>query len=147
MKKTGIAIVLFSILVLSACNSNTRSQNEENKTRSEYIDTTHTSQNSLDWGGTYEGTVPCADCPGIKTTVTLGYDGTFTYAAEYLERDVMSTDSGTFMWHSHGNIVHLQGQGIDLKFQVGENQLFQLDQQGERISGELAEHFILKKVQ
>ncbi len=27
------------------------------------------SQNSLDWPGTYTGTLPCADCEGIKTEI------------------------------------------------------------------------------
>jgi len=31
------------------------------------------------------------------------------------------------------------------KYLVGENQLFMLDNEGNRISGELAEHYILKK--
>jgi uncharacterized lipoprotein NlpE involved in copper resistance len=113
----------------------------------DYVDTTHTSQNSLDWQGTYEGTVPCADCPGIKTTVVLDDDGTFKYSAEYLERDVVAVDSGSFMWHNNGSTVHLLGQDIDLKYQVGENRLFQLDMNGEKITGELADNYILQKTQ
>ena len=46
----------------------------------------HNAQNSLDWAGTYEGTLPCADCPGIKTTITLKDDNTYTISEEYLER-------------------------------------------------------------
>ncbi len=72
-------------------------------------------------------------------------DGTFIYEAEYLERDTKIADSGTFMWHDNGSVVHLTGQDTDLKFQVGENQLFHLDQEGKRIEGELAENYILKK--
>ncbi|GGD94473.1 copper resistance protein NlpE [Planktosalinus lacus] len=30
-----------------------------------------TSENSLDWHGTYQGILPCADCEGIQTEVTL----------------------------------------------------------------------------
>ena len=37
----------------------------------------HNSRNSLDWVGIYEGVLPCADCPGIKTRLTLNYDGSY----------------------------------------------------------------------
>ncbi len=37
----------------------------------------HTSQNSLDWAGVYEGVLPCADCPGIQTRLTLSRDETY----------------------------------------------------------------------
>jgi uncharacterized lipoprotein NlpE involved in copper resistance len=33
--------------------------------------------------GTYEGTLPAADCPGIKTVLTLNADSTYQYSADY----------------------------------------------------------------
>jgi hypothetical protein len=39
-----------------------------------------TSRTSLDWPGTYTGVLPCADCEGIETTITLSVD--LTYAHE-----------------------------------------------------------------
>jgi uncharacterized lipoprotein NlpE involved in copper resistance len=37
----------------------------------------HNSRISLDWAGTYEGVLPCADCPGTKTRLTLNQDGSY----------------------------------------------------------------------
>ena len=37
----------------------------------------HTARNALDWPGSYEGTLPCADCPGIRTRLTLMKDGRY----------------------------------------------------------------------
>lgn len=145
MNKISLLSIVSAALMYSACISNTHPKNENNDTMADYVDTEHTSQNSVDWQGTYEGTLPCADCPGIQTVITLADDGTFIYEAEYLERDTKIADSGTFMWHDNGSVVHLTGQDTDLKFQVGENQLFHLDQEGKRIEGELAENYILKK--
>ena len=34
-------------------------------------DPAHSAQNSLDYDGIYRGTIPCADCEGIKATVYL----------------------------------------------------------------------------
>ena len=40
----------------------------------------HTARNALDWPGSYEGTLPCADCPGIRTRLTLMKDGRYERA-------------------------------------------------------------------
>ena len=32
------------------------------------------------FAGTFKGTLPCADCPGIDTTLVLNADGTYTLA-------------------------------------------------------------------
>jgi uncharacterized lipoprotein NlpE involved in copper resistance len=37
----------------------------------------HNSRSSLDWAGTYEGVLPCADCPGTKIRLTLNGDGSY----------------------------------------------------------------------
>jgi hypothetical protein len=36
--------------------------------------------------GTYEGKLPCADCPGLQTLITINSDGTFHMKETYLER-------------------------------------------------------------
>jgi heat shock protein HslJ len=41
----------------------------------------------LEIPATYDGKLPCADCPGIATTLTLRADSTFTMRSVYLERD------------------------------------------------------------
>jgi len=37
---------------------------------------------------TFAGTTPCADCPGTRTTLTLGADGKYVLDLHYLLRDV-----------------------------------------------------------
>ena len=105
----------------------------------------HHAQNSLDWQGTYEGTLPCADCPGIQTTITLSDANTFTLTSEYLERNTTIEDKGELMWHDNGSVIHLKGKETDVKLKVGENQLIYLDQDGNEIDGPLKEHYVLKK--
>ena len=36
----------------------------------------HTAEISLDYYGTYKGTLPAADCPGINVTLTLNKNKT-----------------------------------------------------------------------
>jgi len=146
MKKLFIPAILLLAIQIQSCQSNS-SSNSSSTTDSSYVDTTHTSQNSLDWAGTYEGIVPCADCSGIKTTITLKDDDSFTYQAEYLEKNTSVQDSGKFMWHDNGSIVHLMGKDLNTKYKVGENILIQLDTEGKVIEGAIAEKYYLNKVQ
>ena len=107
----------------------------------------HTSQNALDWSGTYKGTLPCADCEGIKTTLTLRSDGRFTRFAKYLGKDrPPEKDEGTFAWDAEGRKITLTARGASSQmYQVGEDLLFYLDQDGSRITGDLADKYILRK--
>jgi len=146
MKKLFIPAILLLAIQIQSCQSNS-SSNSSSTTDSSYVDTTHTSQNSLDWAGTYDGIVPCADCSGIKTTITLKDDDSFTYQAEYLEKNTSVQDKGKIMWHDNGSIVHLMGKDLNTKYKVGENILIQLDTEGKVIEGAIAEKYYLNKVQ
>lgn len=107
------------------------------------------SANSLDWNGTYEGMTPCASCEGIKTTLTLNQDSSFIMSTQYIGKseEVLEV-KGTFKWNDAGNIISLDGiKDAPNQFLVGENMLFQLDMEGNRITGDLADKYILAKVQ
>ena len=106
----------------------------------------HSSRDSLDWAGTYEGTTPCADCPGIRTTVQLRSDGTFSLSQAYLERSVAPrVTQGRFEWDEAGRDVILQVPGGPLRFWVGENWLQQVARDGQRITGPNADAYVLRK--
>lgn len=106
------------------------------------------SMTSLDWNGTYSGIVPCADCEGIETTLTLNQDMTYTIVTNYLGRNdaLEETFNGTFRWDETGSIVILDGvKYAPNQFKVGENRIWQLDMSGKIITGDLADHYILTK--
>ncbi len=91
----------------------------------------HTSKNSLDWAGAYAGVLPCADCPGIKTRLTLNRDGTYELSQQYLDRQpAPSLVRGKFTWNAAGNAVLLDAAGQ--QFAVGEGRLTQLNRDGSR---------------
>jgi uncharacterized lipoprotein NlpE involved in copper resistance len=106
----------------------------------------HTSQTSLDYYGMYLGTVPCADCEGIETTIILG-DTDYSVKTVYLGKDKTEyKETGTYSWDKSGQIITLEGiKNAPNKYFVGENQLIQLDMNGDRITGELADKYILRK--
>ncbi|WP_209329515.1 copper resistance protein NlpE N-terminal domain-containing protein [Lunatimonas salinarum] len=106
-----------------------------------------TSRNALDWNGTYSGVVPCADCEGILTVLELKKDETYVLKSTYVGKSSEGfLSEGTFTWNELGNVITLEGmaQGPN-QYLVGENQLFQLDMQGNRITGDLAAKYILRK--
>ncbi|GHB26728.1 copper resistance protein NlpE N-terminal domain-containing protein [Mongoliitalea lutea] len=106
-----------------------------------------TSRASLDWNGTYKGILPCADCEGIETRLTIKSDGEFERSMKYLGKDDgLFFDRGTFEWDDLGRTILLTGEnGESQAYQVGENVLFHLDQEGNRISGNLADMYRLEK--
>ncbi|MCC5939820.1 MAG: copper resistance protein NlpE N-terminal domain-containing protein [Lunatimonas sp.] len=106
-----------------------------------------TSRNALDWDGTYSGMVPCADCEGILTVLELTKEETYTLKRTYVGKDPKAyLTEGRFAWNELGNIITLDGieQGPN-RYLVGENQLFQLDMEGNRITGALADNYVLRK--
>lgn len=109
------------------------------------IPDSHTAETSLDYLGTYEGTLPGADCPGIRTTIVLAADGSYALHMEYLERDSAFDEKGTFK--VEGNLLTLTPSdgGQVGYYKVEENRLRHLDADRQPIAGELAEHYVLRK--
>ena len=50
------------------------------------------------WPATFQGVTPCGDCPGVRTTVTLKADGTYSLERAYLERKTTLEESGTWSY-------------------------------------------------
>lgn len=59
-----LALLLGSALLLSACQLLPQ----------HHAPDAHTAENALDWAGTYQGLLPCDDCPGIAMAVQLRAD-------------------------------------------------------------------------
>lgn len=145
--------IIVSLVLGFALGCGTRYENRKSND-SQQSDTTsmlndgHNSRNSLDWQGVYKGVTPCADCEGIETTIVLLSDNTFTRKLIYLGKDTGEfSDSGTFEWNEAGSAITLMSAEDQRQmYQVGENTLFHLDQEGKRITGELAEKYTLVKL-
>lgn len=107
----------------------------------------HTSQNSLDYLGFYSGVLPCADCEGIEVTLELGPGDSYIKKSTYLGKDdnQVFESSGTFSWNEAGNTITLNAEEAPNQYFVGENVLFHLDMEGNRISGDLADKYKLIK--
>jgi copper homeostasis protein (lipoprotein) len=60
------------------------------------------------FAGNFSGTLPCADCPGIDTTLELHADGTFMLMETYQERKVEPAMlEGTWTAEENGSRIRL----------------------------------------
>lgn len=149
MKK--ILILGLSAVLFAACGqTNKQKEGQETETTTEVVDM-HNAQNSLDYYGVYEGLTPCADCEGIKTKVTLNKDQTFALHTAYIKggKEISPSDvSGKFVWNEAGNTISLEGvKEAPSQFFVAEGSIIILDQEGNKIEGELAEHYVLNQTE
>lgn len=137
-------ILLFILVSLCSCANKSKTPTE---TLEEVITVdSHNSQNSLDWDGVYRGITPCADCSGIETIIELKKDLTYTIKTKYLGKFKKNTfdEKGTFTWDKGGSIIIISGTSPQ-KYFVGENTLTHLDMDGNKITSDFAEMYILKK--
>jgi uncharacterized lipoprotein NlpE involved in copper resistance len=99
--------------------------------------------------GDYKGILPCANCEGIDTLIRLRSDGTYIFQIRYLGKsDEVFEWTENFKLNPQTNVLTLEAKDeYDFPpfYAVGENTLTQLDMEGEVITGELAELYILKK--
>ena len=142
MKKLVFSFIpACGVLLIFSCNNNT-----VKGTAKTGVDQ-HTSANSLDWNGVYKRTVPCADCEGIATELTLNSDNTYTLKTKYLGKDSsVQEEKGNLSWNKEGNLITLANlKGKPNQYWVGENGVTQLDLNGNKITGALAEKYGLTK--
>ncbi|MFN3801816.1 copper resistance protein NlpE [Belliella pelovolcani] len=148
----GLALLL--ALIVTACQKSKETENlviedemfETGEMPEDFIDH-HTAMNSLDFMGIYKGVLPCADCEGIETIIELGSGNSYVKKVIYLGKGDQKVieSGGTFTWNDDGNTITLNEEDVPNQYFVGENVLFHLDVDGNRIEGELASKYRLEK--
>lgn len=112
----------------------------------EAISDGHNAENALDYEGTYTGTIPAADCPGIDVRLIVRKDKTFHLTYDYLERDSKFESEGNYL--VQGNYLITIGEKNDSTYyKLEENRIRLLDYQKQVIKGKLEDMYILKKQQ
>jgi uncharacterized lipoprotein NlpE involved in copper resistance len=154
MNRTLVMMAIAAALSIAACNDPGK---QEPTTTDNATDTSavsqpvdmHNAANSLDLEGIYEGTLPCADCEGIRTILNLNKDASFTLKEEYLGKKAPAAFNAKGKWVVHENTITLQFdkelQDRRVQYKAGENKLWLLDQEGKEITGTLAGKYIMTK--
>lgn len=136
--------MIFAVaFALCACGGNTQKTSTAGDTQSQQAVDMHHAENSLDYVGTYTGTIPAADCPGIEIRLELLGNNTYTLGRTYLERNGAFTERGTYSVNV--NLLTLDDEGVKSYYKIEENRLRMLDADKQEITGDLASHFVLRK--
>lgn len=141
--KNLIGLLSFSSLLLSACNNsaNTDSANKDSaKVPVAVVDSL-----ALKTAGIYGGFVPCADCEGIITYLSLNPDMTYKLEETYYKKDEKVFRTASTWKMEKGKVVLYDNDKIKLSFLPEGNKLWQLDHEGNRISGNLGDKYVLNK--
>lgn len=149
MKKL-LFLVIASIAMYSCSNSQKQEEKAnvdefENIAKNVNPDPAHNAQNSLDVEGKYTGMLPTASGEGMDVIIILTdstYEKTMTYIGKKTKPVV---SKGTYSWGKDGSTITLKGEEVPNQYFVGENTLTQLDIEGKRITGELADNYVLAK--
>ena len=138
------------LLLLLMVNCHQQSKNEsDSKTDSikKAVFNSHNYKSSTDYIGTYRGILPCADCEGLDTEIAINENGTFSIKTKYDGKGDKTFElKGNFKWNKAGNMIILNAvKNSPNKYLVGKNTLTQLDMSGKKITGNLADEYILSK--
>jgi uncharacterized lipoprotein NlpE involved in copper resistance len=106
-------------------------------------------QTASGWVGTYRGTLPCADCEGIYTELSLNPNQTYKLITRYIgKKGPAYVFSGKISWNKAGTIVTLAGMKEMSRpsiYHFANNALTQTDMNGNPHAGELAAKYVMQK--
>ncbi|MDI9240323.1 copper resistance protein NlpE [Lysobacter sp. LF1] len=94
------------------------------------------------FAGTFTGTLPCADCPGIDTRIVLATDGTYTITESYQERTAPELHGdGTWTVEENDQRLRLDPNSKDERDRLfailSQDEIRQLDLEGKAIESSL----------
>ncbi len=100
--------------------------------------------------GIYFGFVPCNDCLGIKTSLSLNQNQNYTLMLQYARPGSRETyEKGKYNWDAEKQIVTLtprKGKGVPRSYHIeDDNTLIQLNEEGARMTGSDADRYALHR--
>ena len=139
MIKTIFAASLLAVSLVS-CNG-TKTENES------VLPDTHTSQNSLDWAGTYTGSLPCSSCADLETELKLTSDNEYVLTQSQFNKEGQAkVTSGKFSWEENHIVLENMPKEFDSNlFKVEEGRIRMLDKKGNVVSGDSENDYLLDK--
>ena len=105
-------------------------------------------KNTLDWSATYTVVLPCKDCTGIETFLSLEDDYTYILKQRYVNSEEQKDEiisNGSFSWNEAGNVIRLEDEPDDPLFRVEKLFLIPVDERGFDLRKEMGNNFKLLK--
>lgn len=151
MKKSVMMMAIAAMALTVTCTGKKTPDNVDNQDSTSLVDSSAAIApiDLTTIAGTYEGTLPAADGPGIKIIVTLNADSTYQITQDYLGRkkDVLDAASGVFKV-LEGKVLMLvrPSSGEHTFYKVkDDNNIVLTDSLGNEPEGETAKFYVLTK--
>lgn len=151
MKKILMILTVAALAALVSCTDKKTAQSVADTDSTNVAGYTASEEDNLDLAsiaGTYEGTFPAADGPGIKTMLTIKADSTYQLEQDYIDkRDGHDEANGVFKVLD-GNVLMLvrPSSGEHTFYKVKDaNSIVMTDSVGNEPEGEIAKFYVLKK--
>lgn len=144
-------LAVAALAVFASCSDKKAAQSVVDKDSVSVVNNTASENANLDLAsiaGTYEGTFPASDGPGIKTVLTIKADSTYQLEQDYVDqKDGHDEASGVFKVLD-GNVLMLvrpsSGEHTFYKVKYA-NSIVMTDSVGNEPEGETAKFYVLKK--
>ncbi len=151
MKKRLIYIIIVA-LILASCIKST--EKTENSTTEDSLNIQNSensinadNENSSQWIGDYKGILPCEDCDGIETLLSINDDKTYFLKMDYIGKGEPIVDKGIYTLNEDGTIITIYFEDENTQqYLIGDSTLTVIDSQGKVPEGELANDYVLKKM-
>lgn len=136
MKKLILPVLLTGLLTVSCSKKEEKVVTPAETPVEQTVSTDVKSENDV----TFEGTIPCADCPGIKTKLELDWeDKTFELESVYLEtKEGEFKSKGTFEVSEDKSFVTLkEANSTEVKvFYITEDAAYLVEKVGDKTTKE-----------
>jgi uncharacterized membrane protein len=132
--------------LLAACNN--ESKNTTSSTDSSAMVTKPAVDSvALKYTGLYSGYLPCADCAGIMTFLSLSSDMTYRLEETFAGKNDTARRANGIWKRENDKVVLYQGDKVLISYLPEGQKLVQLDIEGKRISGNLGDKYVLSRNQ
>lgn len=111
-------------------------------------DPAHNPKNSVNWNGTYSGTLPCISCPGYKTLFQLKSNGAYTLRTQYEHKGkpYKEKSSGRIQWKINVSYFTLTKKDDLARLFVSEGYIQRLGDESVKLDSQLEEQYKLYKM-
>jgi copper homeostasis protein (lipoprotein) len=148
MKNKFMYLAVIAAAMMVSCNGKKTAQDETTNDSVSVADSVSADVDLAAVAGTYEGTLPAADCPGIKTVLTINADSTYQLQQDYIDRKDGHDEASGVLQVLDGNVMMLvrPSSGEHSFYKVKDSKsIVMTDSLGNEPEGETAKLYVLTK--
>lgn len=141
-------LAVAAVALMASCGDKKTAQNEANADSISVADTTMSALDLTAVAGTYEGTLPAADCPGFKTVITINADSTYQMQQDAIDRKDGHDEASGVLEVKDDNLLVLvrpsSGDRTYIKVKDADS-IVLTDSLGNEPEGEIAKLYVLTR--